>query len=1162
VCRWRENTVETLLPLCEAGGLDIDTRLAAVDGLGFFFRAAIVQTSDAETKSELMLLQRLISRSASVIAANLQECSRASVRSGGAGGGMERLLLAVVRTAHSLLVSVYVRPPARCQFLINAPWMSDLEGLVYEAVECVTQVLDGYFDIVESALEELRLGSPHLLCSGNTSPSRRSPVSSPLRRQSRPSSPSLSHPPTGDMDGIPLKLVQHSLYMLAAAASFNPVNFLQYWRRFLQSPSDSTSLGVCLFSYLNRPPVPSRNKDAVPLVVKCVQAAASAIATIVDLPYDTLSFDSVKEMRRSDLFRELLLLISACLSLDRTPSRVQELLKAACSLLFLVRTVPSATVGLDDCVGVGLLIRAVSHRSLGLMVASDTVTVATYAKQLALYNVASSLPLPFSLPPAKVASDGICAAQFLSWLADNITSREDGLLEVYNDALSRPLCLKSGWTLEGYLSFMTSPVSMPSSRAATTSVKGVSVVDGNGFSVLNLDDDETPPSLYTCESASFVQLLLERNILLSDQGIGDADSDVGKLSLSLLYTIGSMAQTYFGLFVGHMPLIERLLSVGFSFPSPAGRVMCVRVATALASSCVTVLRDKALCWQFVHNNLDSTDTAHRTDAKEEWVCSTLRRALECSNDVEHQVRVHAAVYCTAIALLRCENPGDIDIYSCIRDWSVLRAVVSFRIDALKSLIRMCADPVVTVRVAACKELGEAIQRGALQGCCVSGYHVADAGLYEECTKCSFYALTAALSSPSKLQVRMQSMWALGHLLKDLLPHRLREIRPGLMQKDRCLHNGNAWTECICDSTWRGVIKTVLGVIEGDPDKILPATTRVLSISVPGLRVCFHPGHVDDMLLESTTVILTLIFGRMEQHSVIWRDEWNAEVVMNRIQTYKISHSKLLFGMCQSAGSILWTVLSQQTASAVPCSVDLELDNVICVCFNFLLCMMRQRSYVKLQLQACRCVIVATQFFANRVVHAKELFLCMRAAESALLMCTGNTANDDHLQGGLVLLHNTLKIIHVSLNVPFDILPLADVTEILFHSMDDLVLMLIEGRRFSSIPCNTAEYLVSAVLDLPLDEFSSVPSVVLEYGGVDFFSHTLTFVPRTVLSVFERAQKLDILATRPYIYSELAADSFPSFSPSCNVLYVLQTLSESSYISECTTQKSLANAEEI
>ena len=53
-------------------------------------------------------------------------------------------------------------------------------------------------------------------------------------------------------------------------------------------------LGVCLFSYLNRPPVPSRNKDAVPLVVKCVQAAASAIATIVDLPYDTLSFDSVK----------------------------------------------------------------------------------------------------------------------------------------------------------------------------------------------------------------------------------------------------------------------------------------------------------------------------------------------------------------------------------------------------------------------------------------------------------------------------------------------------------------------------------------------------------------------------------------------------------------------------------------------------------------------------------------------------------------------------------------------------------------------------------------------------------------------------------------------------------------------------------------------------
>ena len=418
--------------------------------------------------------------------------------------------------------------------------------------------------------------------------------------------------------------------------------------------------------------------------------------------------------------------------------------------------------------------------------------------------------------------------------------------------------------------------------------------------------------------------------------------------------------------------VEQFLKWGFQSIRNSTRLLCVKMVGELLG--------------FIsYSSYGSSNFVD--DSVNTWAIDLVQNIIVSCNDIDHQVRI-GAIKCLGTCYKSIFN-----VKNSIQDQNEGK-VAQLRVMAATTLLKSCQDPIGTVRTECTRVLGDVIAEGAWDPDTEPPCRGA-----EETLTAKAFTILRTLMGDSKLAVRMQAVWALGNIVRDLLPYRLLiqkiasqcqfqnepqyGLHPRLGSQVFSVPSGGElekWHQVCNDISWTESIRLTLSTIETDSEKMLPASVQMLAHLTCGIGNSYNNVSVDatviGILNEITTCFLQLIFGRADTipttHVTVavaqqqirlypWQSkQWNCELVLKEIKTNRSHHlQKLLFSMCQLAGALVWLIASFRGACVRDeDSAEKVLSNACRTGLNFLLIMMQQKEWEKISLTATRALTLA------------------------------------------------------------------------------------------------------------------------------------------------------------------------------------------------------------
>lgn len=450
--------------------------------------------------------------------------------------------------------------------------------------------------------------------------------------------------------------------------------------------------------------------------------------------------------------------------------------------------------------------------------------------------------------------------------------------------------------------------------------------------------------------------------------------------------------------------VETFLKLGMRASNALHRMLCVKVAGEL------------LVYVFGGGG--------HTHGSDEYLHSSQRAVeifqsvLGACNDVDHQVRIGAACclgLCFSAVSTRCH------IY-----------LESLMASLCRELLRVCQDPIGTVRTEGARVLGEVIAQGLL----LLERHQVNG---DKTLTMLVLAELQTLMADSKLAVRMQAVWALGNLTQNLLPHRLLLLTAGAETPPARLlpqlsnaastsvldEKALAWEHVCSDELWGRSLQIAHTAIDTDSEKMMSASVRLLALLSCGFgeqgEVC-GGARTALMLNDAATCLLKLIFGRADsipsasmtvtvarQPTTLhpWLSkQWGVALLVTRITEHRAHLLKVLFSMCQLAGALAWRVAREHSLGLVSGhgtigsdGVGMVLSNTYRTSVNFLLAMMQQDMWPKISQAAVRGLTLACSSYKCGI--AWDQHYCQ---DQLLFLATGNDSSSESASPCVTMAH--------------------------------------------------------------------------------------------------------------------------------------------------------------
>lgn len=427
-----------------------------------------------------------------------------------------------------------------------------------------------------------------------------------------------------------------------------------------------------------------------------------------------------------------------------------------------------------------------------------------------------------------------------------------------------------------------------------------------------------------------------------------------------------------------------------------------------------------------------------TSTVTQWAVEILNSVLESCNDIDHQVRIGATscvghVYGSVFGN-NCSQFHDDEMLSPLRE------------SLCSVLLRLCQDPIGTVRTEGGRVLGEVVAQGLL------------AFDQSERKNLTLRTLTElqTLMHDSKLAARMQAVWALGNMTQDLLPQRLlmlevegavSEPHVGLLPQlsftnptEPHFKEIEEWKEICGDELWTRSLQITHSVINTDSEKMMPATVRLLAMLCCGIgdfNILNGGDRVALMLNDATTCLLQLIFGQIDaipttptsvtvgrQPTILYpwlSKQWTTTLLVENICQNRSHLLKVLFSMCQLAGALVWRVAREHSVSLVSAQcrrdhmrstidggVRTIMSNSYRCSFNFLINMMKQDTWQKISQAAIRGLTLACSSYECGIVWDTH-YCC----DQLLFLAT---TSDHSLSASLAPMTHFLKSFEIPLQI--------------------------------------------------------------------------------------------------------------------------------------------------